>query len=150
MHRHRKMLLIGLIALTLGFIFLQVWQDTQTIKQNPPIQQEPEWDSECTRALVERACFDCHSNETAWPWYAQLSPMSLMIQQDVLAGRQALNFSEWDPACCTQTEIDALAEVVGKDRMPLPYYLILHPEAQLSSTEEGELVYGLIATMEQE
>jgi hypothetical protein len=73
-----------------------------------------------------------------------------MIQKDVVEGRAALNFSEWPSDCCTEAEIDTMAETIGKQQMPLPYYLILHPEAQLTDVEQGQLVNGLIATMEGE
>ena len=59
---------------------------------NPPVTQEPGWDQPRTRALVARACFDCHSNETAWPWYAHMAPLSWLVQRDVDEGRRALNY----------------------------------------------------------
>src|SRR5687768_3027163 len=55
---------------------------------NPPVRQEPAWDRPQTRALVARACFDCHSNETTWPWYSHIAPVSWLIQRDVVEGRR--------------------------------------------------------------
>src|SRR6185312_12833385 len=63
---------------------------------NPPLRVEPAWDSKRTRELVVRTCFDCHSNETVWPWYSSIAPISWLIQRDVNQGRAHLNFSEWD------------------------------------------------------
>src|SRR5690348_18457917 len=63
---------------------------------NPPVAQEPTWDSPQTRDLAVRACFDCHSNETVWPWYSNIAPLSWLIQHDVDEGRQNLNFSDWN------------------------------------------------------
>ena len=63
---------------------------------NPPVVQEPSWNRPETRAIVKRACFDCHSNETVWPWYSNVAPVSWLIYRDVAEGRQHLNFSEWD------------------------------------------------------
>jgi hypothetical protein len=148
--RNKRIMVMGLVALVVGIVFLQLWQYGRQFTTNPPVQQEPIWDDAYTRQLVKRACFDCHSNETAWPWYARVSPISLMIQKDVVEGRAALNFSEWPRDCCTEAEIDTMAETIGKQQMPLPYYLILHPEAQLTDVEQGQLVNGLIATMEGE
>jgi hypothetical protein len=148
--RNKRIMVMGLVALVVGIVFLQLWQYGRQFTTNPPVQQEPIWDDAYTRQLVKRACFDCHSNETAWPWYARVSPISLMIQKDVVEGRAALNFSEWPTDCCTEAEIDTMAETIGKQQMPLPYYLILHPEAQLTDVEQGQLVNGLIATMEGE
>ena len=56
---------------------------------------EPSWDSPETRALATQACFDCHSNETEWPAYSAVAPVSWLIQHDVSEGRAVLNFSEW-------------------------------------------------------
>jgi hypothetical protein len=145
--RNKQIMGLGLVAVVIGVIFLQLWQYGRQFTTNPPVQQEPVWDDTYTRQLVERACFDCHSNETAWPWYARVSPISLMIQKDVVEGRAVLNFSEWQNGCCPQAEVREMAETVGKKQMPLPYYLILHPEARLSDVEQGQLVNGLIATM---
>ncbi len=75
-------------------------------KSNPPVVSEPTWDSPQTRALAKDACFDCHSNETVWPWYAKIAPSSWLLAQDVDEGRSALNFSEWG-----QGEMEA-----GRDR----------------------------------
>ncbi|HEY5650870.1 MAG TPA: heme-binding domain-containing protein, partial [Acidimicrobiia bacterium] len=62
---------------------------------NPPVVQEPAWDSQQTRELAVAACFDCHSNETEWPWYSNIAPVSWALQRDVDEGREELNFSEW-------------------------------------------------------
>ena len=63
---------------------------------NPPVTKEPAWDSADTRALIRRACFDCHSNETVWPWYSNIAPFSWLVQRDVNGGGSHLNFTEWD------------------------------------------------------
>src|SRR5581483_2821093 len=63
---------------------------------NPPVTAEPRWDSPQTRELAARACFDCHSNLTTWPWYSNVAPISWLVQRDVDGGRSALNFSEWN------------------------------------------------------
>jgi hypothetical protein len=61
---------------------------------NPAVIMEPTWDSPQTRQLAVRACYDCHSNETAWPWYTNVAPVSWLTQHDVDDGRHKLNFSE--------------------------------------------------------
>ncbi|HEY5270864.1 MAG TPA: heme-binding domain-containing protein, partial [Anaerolineales bacterium] len=63
---------------------------------NPPVTSEPLWDSPQTRALAKRACFDCHSNETVWPWYSYVAPVSWLVYNDTMQGRRRLNFSEWN------------------------------------------------------
>ena len=61
---------------------------------NPPTTAEPTWNSPETRELAARACFDCHSNLTTWPWYSNIAPVSWLVQRDVTGGRSALNFSD--------------------------------------------------------
>src|ERR1035437_156738 len=63
---------------------------------NPAVVKDAPWNSPETRALVKRACYDCHSNETTWPWYSHVAPVSWLVQRDVNGGRGHLNFSEWD------------------------------------------------------
>lgn len=111
---------------------------------NPPIQKEPAWDSPETRALAKRACFDCHSNETVWPWYSHLAPVSWLVWNDVQEGREHLNFSEWDRE---QRDADEAPEEVEEGAMPLPIYLRTHPEARLSPEEKDALVRGLKASL---
>jgi hypothetical protein len=62
---------------------------------NPPLVAEPSWPDTGSRLLAERACFDCHSNQTRWPWYSYVAPASWLVAYDVTEGREHLNFSEW-------------------------------------------------------
>lgn len=61
---------------------------------NPPVIQEPDWSSPQTREITRRACFDCHSNETVWPWHSNIAPVAWLISRNVSLGREHLNFSE--------------------------------------------------------
>ena len=108
---------------------------------NPPVRQEPAWDSPATRALAVDACFDCHSNQTSWPWYSNIAPVSWLIQRDVDSGRPALNFSEWD----LEQEGGDAAEKVQEKEMPPAWYGWLHPKARLSSDERQALIRGFEA-----
>lgn len=107
---------------------------------NPTVAAEPVWDSPQSRALAQRACFDCHSNETVWPWYSRVAPMSWLVRRDVDEGREKLNFSEWGQG---RDERDEMAEVVQEGEMPMPIYLLMHPEAVLSNAEKQQLINGL-------
>ncbi|MGF1667691.1 MAG: heme-binding domain-containing protein [Acidimicrobiia bacterium] len=111
---------------------------------NPVVTAEPRWDSPVTRELAERACFDCHSNETEWPWYAGVAPVSWLVYRDVTEGRDSLNFSEWDRP---QEEADEAAETVLEGEMPPRYFLPAHPEAVLSDEEITALAEGLARTI---
>ncbi len=111
---------------------------------NPPVTQEPAWDSPQTRALAVSACFDCHSNQVHWPWYSNIAPASWLVQRDVDNGRARLNFSEWDRP---HPHAEHAAEQVDEGEMPPIQYRLLHPGARLSSTERQTLVQGLVATL---
>jgi hypothetical protein len=110
---------------------------------NPPVRAEPAWDSPQTRAMFVRACADCHSNQTIWPWYSNVAPISWLVMRDVIAGRAELNVSEWGSA---QNAGDEAAETVQEGEMPLWFYLPLHPEARLTVTEQQQFIAGLTAT----
>jgi hypothetical protein len=85
------------------------------------------------------ACYDCHSNETHWPWYSHVAPMSWLVQHDVENGHQELNFSTWDG------DSDDLAGVVTDGEMPPRNYTFLHPDARLSAEEKAAPIRDLEA-----
>lgn len=97
---------------------------------------------------LKRACHDCHSNQTAWPWYSDIAPASWLIVSDVNEGRAHLNFSEWTKARAEgeMPELEDLCSEVREGKMPLPAYTVLHPQAKLSSQE----VAGLCALSQPE
>jgi hypothetical protein len=108
---------------------------------NPPVVSEPTWDSAATRATAVIACFDCHSNQTVWPWYSNIAPMSWLVQRDVDEGRKHMNFSTWTSG----QEVDP-AEMVSSGKMPPFQYLLAHPEASLSDADKAAFIKGLSAT----
>lgn len=110
---------------------------------NPPVVREPQWDSPQTRELMVRACFDCHSNETNWPWYSYFAPLSWWVHKDVDGGRQGLNFSEWDSRVYSAAKI---YEAVIDGSKPFKSYLLMHSNARLNEQEKQALLQGIIAT----
>jgi mono/diheme cytochrome c family protein len=129
-------------VLVIGFVAIQLVPYGRA-HTNPPVTAEPAWDSPATRELAARACFDCHSNETGWPWYSNLAPVSWLLQRHVDEGREKLNFSEWGSG---EQETEDMAELVREGEMPPWDYLLLHPEARLSATEQQALIDGLTRT----
>ena len=110
---------------------------------NPPVQKEPDWDSPRTRELFFRACKNCHSNETEWPWYSNIAPASWLVQYDVDHARAHLNVSEWGRK---RNDGDKAADEVRDDEMPPVYYRPLHPEARFTAAEREDLISGLERT----
>jgi mono/diheme cytochrome c family protein len=137
--RERKILLASLAGL---FVIIQLLP-VGAPRTNPPVTGEPQWDTPRTRELFFRSCGDCHSNETVWPWYSRVAPVSWLVAHDVAGARDHLNVSEWTGP---QRHADEAAEEVREGAMPLPIYLPLHSEARLSESDKAELVRGLIAT----
>ena len=111
---------------------------------NPPVLSEPAWSSPTTRDLFFRACGDCHSNETKWPFYSHIAPISWLVRHDVDEGREHLNVSTWGQQ--SRNEGNEAAKTVRDGEMPPWFYVIPHPEVQLSETEKRELISGLVAT----
>lgn len=111
---------------------------------NPPVGAEPTWDSPETRALARQACFDCHSNETEWPPYSRVAPVSWLIHRDVSEGRAVLNFSEWQRR---QEEATEAAEQVLEREMPPGIYQLMHAHARLSAGDRERLGRGLALTL---
>jgi hypothetical protein len=138
----RALLRWGLISLGVLLVAIQ-FVPYGRAHTNPAVRAEPTWDSPRTRELAVRACYDCHSNETVWPWYSNMAPSSWLLQYDVDKGRREVNYSEWDRP---QEEASESAETVQKGTMPPWYYVQLHPAAGLSPAEREALIRGLAAT----
>lgn len=144
----KRVITVILVVVALGiggFLLIQVVPYGRD-HSNPPVTGEPDWDSPQTRELAQRACFDCHSNETVYPWYSNVAPISWLTQHDTEEGRGRLNFSTWNSGGKSR-ELDEIVEVVANGQMPPPIYLITHPEARLSASEKQALMDGLQATI---
>lgn len=111
---------------------------------NPPVMSEVQWDSPRTQELFNRACADCHSNETKYPWYSNIAPISWLIAHDIEEGREKMNVSMIGVQ--KKNKLKDAADEVKEGEMPIPPYLIAHPEARLSDAEKKELAEGLEKT----
>ena len=110
----------------------------------PPTGRLVAWDARRTLELARRACFDCHSNQTLWPWYSRVAPVSWLVQRDVNGGRRHLNFTEWDKP---QRHAKDIAEQVKQGDMPPWFYLPMHPAARLTDAEKQALIDGAEKTL---
>lgn len=137
----KRFLRIAALVILVGFVLIQFIPIDRT---NPAVTREVAWNAPETRALAQRACFDCHSNETVWPWYSYVAPVSLRIAGHVEEGREHLNFSAWDQP---NEDFEEIAKVIERDQMPTADYLLIHTEAQLSDAEKQALIEGLRETL---
>ncbi len=122
---------LGLVA-TLAAIQLVTCEHTNA-PATADIRATPE-----VKAVLRRACYDCHSNETSWPWYSRVAPISWLVHYDVAEGRAALNFSTWEALpVATQSKLQReIGEEVAEGEMPPGLYTPLHTAAMLSDADK--------------
>lgn len=141
MTRKTWSLLTVLILIGLFFLLPALFVFASGGTSNPSVENQVTWDSSQTKALFYRACADCHSNETTWPWYSKIPPVSALTVHDVSEGRSKFNISARDMG-----KADEAAETVQKGEMPMKIYTIMHPTARLTDTERQALAAGLQKT----
>ena len=144
MSRIVKIMLLIVVVLIVGFGLIQLVPYGRD-HANPPVTGESAWDSRQTKALAKKACFDCHSNETVWPWYSTIAPGSWLIYRDVVEGRGNMNFSEW-PSAGGGGLRAAAAEKVAEGEMPPLQYKLAHSGARLTDAEKQQLMAGFKAS----
>lgn len=132
---------LKLTALAVGVLFISV-QFVRTNRTNPPIVASRTLEAHArvtpeVARIFERACRDCHSNQTEWPWYARVAPVSWYVAEHVNHGRRELNFSEWSRYDREQADwlLGAMCMTAERGRMPLPSYTRLHHPAKLSPAD---------------
>ena len=107
-------------------------------KTNPPVTADVPTSPE-VKAVLQRACYDCHSNETVWTWYTYIAPVSWLVAKDVREGREELNFSTWNNYD-SKRQVKLMRESweeVEEGEMPLWFYTPLHRDAQLSAEDKS-------------
>jgi hypothetical protein len=133
------------VALVIVFAALQLVQPSRT---NPPIKTDflkataapPD-----VAAMFRASCYDCHSDETRWPWYSYVAPMSWQVAQDVNDGRPHVNLSEWpaDNPDLARKKIENMSDEIDDGDMPLKKYTLIHKDARLTSQERDTLTQWL-------
>jgi cytochrome c551/c552 len=127
-------------------VLLAAIQAIRPAKTNPPVDETKTIRANAdmspdVAAILERACNDCHSNKTTWPWYSQVAPVSWLLVGDVNDGRKDLSLSDWgtyDPKKKAR-KLQKIYEEVKTGGMPLRSYLLLHPAARLSDSDKQTL-----------
>jgi hypothetical protein len=125
-----KKFLFLMLLILIGIQFIPVEQ------VNPPVQQEMEMPAN-VRDVIQRACYDCHSNKTEWKWYYKVAPISFLISYDVNEGREHLNFTEWNDYSPRTYKIkDEIWQEVLNERMPPYLYRVINPKGKLSEDDK--------------
>ena len=121
---------IVLFLLLAGFIVIQFFQpDRSTPEPKGELNASPK-----VMTVLKQSCYDCHSYETDWPWYSYVNPAGWLVGYDVSHGREHFNFSNWQsytPQKQYYLKQDILS-MVESGEMPLPRYLWMHDEAELT------------------
>jgi hypothetical protein len=126
--------LIGVVIM-IGIQFIPV------DRTNPPLRSEVQA-PDSVMVILKKACYDCHSNQTSWPWYSYVAPGSWFVVRHVNHGRGDLNFSEW-PTFDFEAQDLAMSDIreqIEDGKMPLSSYILLHPEARLTSNDRRTLL----------
>ena len=124
---------LGILVLTfIGIQFIDVE------KTNPPVKGDIDAPQE-VKTILKKSCYDCHSNETKWPWYSNIAPVSWFIADDVNSGRRHLNFSDWENYNDVRQEkkMQEIWEEINKGEMPMTAYTYMHPGTDLDITQKG-------------
>ena len=141
-----KILKWSVAAVAIMFLLMQLIQPART---NPPVKNDFLKVSDAPpeiATLFHAACYDCHSDETRWPWYSYIAPVSWQIAQDVNHGRRHVNLSEWPTdAELAAKKIEDMSDEIDDGDMPLKKYTCIHKDARLSDDQRNELTEWLDA-----
>lgn len=140
------MRIVKLVVLAI-IVFLIVAQFFRIDKTNPPVETEINLPSPVKEAIT-RSCYQCHSNETVWPWYSNVAPASWLVAHDVHKGRRELNFSVWGsyvPARRLKKLHEITKEIADGDMPPVYYVYPMHMDARLSA-EDRQAINDWVAS----
>jgi len=89
-------------------------------------------------SILKKSCYDCHSNQTQWPWYSEIAPISFVVSSHVKKARKAINFSSYNTMdlALKQQRLKRAIMTVENERMALPSYVSAHKEAKLSKAQK--------------
>ncbi len=137
----RNKIFFGALAV---FVIMQFFRIDKT---NPPVKQENNFVAiyhtpEAIQTTLKNACYDCHSNESKYPWYSNVAPVSWLLKSHINEGREHLNFSEFGAYNNDQKShvLEECIEEIEKGKMPMRQYILTHPEADLTEEEQTALI----------
>jgi len=141
----KRILKWGIVTLGVIFTALQLAQPSRT---NPPVKIDflkataapPD-----VAAMFRAACYDCHSDETRWPWYSYIAPVSWQVADDVNHGRRHVNLSEWptDKPDLARKKIEDMSDEIDDGDMPMKKYTLIHKDARLTPEQRDRLTQWL-------
>jgi hypothetical protein len=136
-----KQFLLGLIVVFIAIQFIRQPKNLGPASSPSDIQVHHPSTPE-VRQLLETACYDCHSNTTRYPWYAEVQPVGWWLASHIKEGKQHINFSEFDQLTPKRAahKLEQCADEVTEGGMPLPSYKIAHPDARLTGAQRKLLV----------
>lgn len=123
---------VAKVVLSSIALILASAQFVRPARTNPALSSPLAIDDRRAESILRRSCFDCHSNETRWPWYSGIAPMSWQVVGHVDHGRSHLNFSAWNKSQSAKL-IQDICEEVENGEMPIRSYLLMHPHSKLSA-----------------
>ncbi|MDK2771086.1 MAG: heme-binding domain-containing protein [Flavobacterium sp.] len=130
--------------LLLAFVVIQFFQIDKT---NPPVDESQDFlkinnTPEAIATQIKASCYDCHSNESKYPWYSNIQPVAWFLKHHIDEGREELNFSEFGTYTAKRQahKLDECAELIEKDEMPLSSYTIIHKDAVLDEATQKQLI----------
>jgi heme-binding protein len=137
---------LKIILYSLGAILI-VMQFFRIDKTNPPVDPTLDMMNAVQapneiKQIIKTSCYDCHSNESTYPWYTNVAPVSWWVKGHINEAREEMNFSEWGSFTLKRKDhkLEELVEEIDEKEMPLTSYLILHGEAKLSSEQRSQLI----------
>lgn len=118
------------------FAILMLFQFFPVDRNNPEIGGDLRADKDVS-SIFRKSCYDCHSNETKWPFYSYIFPFSVLVSNHVTEGREELNFSEWENLSDRKKEKKSkeIIEEIETGEMPPMYYSIIHRNTKLTKEE---------------
>jgi hypothetical protein len=134
--RFGAILLSGIALLTVCSVVVHPFGAIKAQRSDKPLLLDSTFSPQVV-TIIERSCQNCHSEKTEWPWYSYVAPMSWMIEHDVQRGRSHMNLSRWNGYNQREQQeiLLKMSTLVRNRAMPLPRYLLLHPESKLSDAE---------------
>lgn len=142
MAKHPVLRRLALVGLVVAAVFVGAIQFIPIDRSHPEVGPQADLKAPAAvKVILKRACYDCHSFETRWPWYARIAPLSLVIQHHVQEGREKLNFSTWETRSSQgkTRKAHALVDSVEDRSMPPWDYRLMHPEAALGEGDVATL-----------